>query len=261
MSSGTSVGGQMPSGLPQGVLPKNSGVKVLLWVLGGIAAFLMLVIVGFSVLGFIVMHKVKQAGIDPELMRRNPALATAKLAVATNPDVEIVSSNDSSGTLVIRNRKNGKLTSMKFDLQKKTMVVIDEQGRESKITADTTSGTLRLQSADGTVALGAGAGKPPSWVPQYPGSSPENPISASADGKQSGSFSFVTGDSLDKVLSYYSDTLASGGFAATRVGLGSEAVSGGIVSGQSKDSGRSVTASATVEPAGTHVTVHFAESK
>jgi hypothetical protein len=251
----------MPSGLPQGVPPKNSGAKVLLWVLAGIAAFLMLAIVGFSVLGFIVMHKVKQAGIDPELMRRNPALATAKLAVAANPDVEIVSSNDSSGTLVMRDRKNGRLTTMKFDMQKKTMVVIDEQGRESKITADPSSGTLRLQSANETVALGAGADKPPSWVPQYPGSSPEYHFSASADGKQSGSFSFVTGDSLDKVLTYYSDTLTSGGFAATRVGLGSETVSGGIVTGQNKDSGRSVTASATVEQAGTHVTVHFAENQ
>ena len=32
-----------------------------------------------------VVNKAKQAGLDPDLIKKNPALAAAKLAVAANP--------------------------------------------------------------------------------------------------------------------------------------------------------------------------------
>jgi hypothetical protein len=257
MSTGPSVGPQIPAGLPQGSPPKNSGAKVLLWVLGGFAAFMMLAIIGFSVLGFFVMHKAKQAGLDLELMKKNPGLAAAKMAVAGNPDVQLVSSNDSMGTIVVRDKKTNKLTTLKFDPQKKSMVVIDDKGQQAKITADTSSGTLRMESSDGSVTLGAGAGKAPAWVPQYPESSPQANFSSTKNGRQSGSFAFVSSDSVEKIVGYYSDTLKSAGFSVTRTGTASDTISTGIVNANDSDHKRSLTVSIQTVSDGTHVLVNF----
>ncbi len=260
MSTGPSVGPQVPAGLPQGTPAKNSGVKVLLWVLGGFAAFMIIAIVGFSVLGFVFMHKAKQAGLDLELMKKNPGLAAAKLTVAGNPDVQMVSSNDSTGTIVVRDKKTGKLTTMKFDPQKKSLVVIDDKGQQAKITADTSAGTISVQSSDGSVTLGGGAGKAPAWVPQYPGSSPQANFSSIKDGRQSGSFSFVSSDSVEKIVGSYADTLKSSGFSVSRTGTASDTVSTGIINAKDGDHKRSLTISAQTENDGTHVLVNFDET-
>lgn len=256
MSSGPSVAPQAP------VPPKSgSGLKVLLWILGGIAAFFVLCIIAISVLGFFIMHKAKQAGIDPELMKKNPALATAKLAVAANPDVELVSSNDNAGTVVVRDKKTGKTMTMKFDPQKKTMVITDDTGKTAQITADTNSGTLEMKGPDGSVKLGTGADKAPSWVPVYPGATPQSTYSVDSNGKQSGSYSFVTSDSADKVVGYYGDTLTSGGFEISKTMNTQDGKTGGMVSGSQKDGSRSVLAVATPASDGLHVNVSFEEKK
>ncbi len=78
--------------------------------------------------------------------------------VATmNPDVETVSSDDSSGTITVRDKKTGKTTTLKFDPEKKTMVVTDENGKEAtvRVNTDGDKGTVEVQSADGTVKFGA----------------------------------------------------------------------------------------------------------
>src|ERR1700682_4675894 len=206
-----------PSAVPPAALPPKKSNKVIFWVLGifgGIILFIVLAVVGA---GFFVMHKATQMGFDSELAKKNPGLATAKLMVTMNPDLEIVASDDSTGTITVHNKKDGKTVTMKFDAQKKSMVVIDENGKEStvKISGAGNSASMEVNSPEGSVKIGSGADGPPSWVPVYPGATPQNAMSVNEGGKRSGTYTIVTQDSVDKVLSYYTDALKSNGLNAS----------------------------------------------
>jgi hypothetical protein len=205
------------------------------------------------------MHKVKQAGFDSDLMKKNPALATAKLAVSMNPDTEIVSSDDNAGTIVVRDKKTGKVVTMKFDPQKKSMVITDENGKTTSMTStgEGANGGLEVQSSEGSMKMGSTADKAPSWVPAYPGSSPQSTYSTSTATEQAGSYTFTTSDSAEKVISFYADSLKAAGFTVSNMTGNSEGKVGGMVSGEDKANKRTVTAMLSTETDGTHVSVTF----
>jgi hypothetical protein len=237
----------------------NSGTKVLLWIVGIVMGFILLSFASCSVIGFYALHKVKQAGFDSDLMRKNPALATAKMAVSLNPDTEILSSNDKAGTMMVRDKKTGKVVSMKFDLQKKAMVITDENGKSTTFTTtgEGANSSLEMNGPAGIVKIGNGLDKAPDWVPAYPGSSPQSTFSANTSAEQTGSFAFVTQDQVDKVIAFYSDSLKSGGFAVSNMSSNSEGKVGGMVSGEEKASKRTVMVNLATDHDGTHVNVTF----
>jgi hypothetical protein len=240
---------------------KSSGAKILLWIIGGFAALVILVIVAVAGLGFYVVHKARQAGMDPELMKKNPALAVAKMAVTANPDVQMISSDDSAGSMVVRDKKTGKVTTLKFDAAKKTMVVIDDQGKEARITADTNAGTLQIQSADSSMKIGGNADKAPPWVPVYPGVTAQSTMSIHEKGKQSGTFVFDSKDSPEKLMSFYADELTSAGMKVTRTTTSGNGSSGGMVAGSQDNDARSVVVTVSGESDGTKVSVTYSEKQ
>jgi len=157
-----------------------------LFVLGGIT------VVGA---GYFLVHKARQAGLDPKLLSRNPGLAISKMVAAANPDVEVLKTDDSAGTITVRNRKDGKVITLSFDEIKDgkfSMRAFDEEGKSA------------------TVEFGAKA-KLPSWVPDYPGSTPVATFSAKGDSPgeraEAGNFSFTTKDAPEKVISFYQNKL------------------------------------------------------
>lgn len=252
----------VPPSMPSPGVPspqKGSGAKLLIWILGIIVGLLLLAFGSCAVIGFYAVHKVKQAGFDSDLMKKNPGLATAKMAVSMNPDVEVVSSDDNAGTISVRDKKTGKVTTMKFDSQKKAMVITDENG---KTTSMTTSGeganaTMEMKSSEGTMKIGANADKAPAWVPQYPGSSPQNTFSANTGGEQTGSYAFTTTDPAEKLISYYGDSLKSAGFTVSNLTTNSNGKTGGMVSGEDKANKRNVVISLATESDGTHANVTY----
>ena len=252
----------VPPSMPSPGVPspqKGSGAKLLIWILGIIVGLLLLAFGSCAVIGFYAVHKVKQAGFDSDLMKKNPGLATAKMAVSMNPDVEVVSSDDNAGTISVRDKKTGKVTTMKFDSQKKAMVITDENG---KTTSMTTSGeganaTMEMKSSEGTMKIGANADKAPAWVPQYPGSSPQNTFSANTGGEQTGSYAFTTTDPAEKLISYYGDSLKSAGFTVSNLTTNSNGKTGGMVSGEDKANKRNVVISIATESDGTHANVTY----
>jgi hypothetical protein len=85
-------------------------------------------------------------------------------------------------------------------------------------------GHFEMKSADGSVQIG-GAAKIPTWVPDYPGSSPQNAFSAQGKDGRTGTFIFKTKDSADRVAKYYREQLeASGLTVAAAVNSGSSQV-------------------------------------
>lgn len=253
---------QTPGGVPPAPIaapPKGSGSKVLFWILGIILG---LIVIGFgscAVIGFYAMHKVKQAGFSSDLMKKNPALATAKMAVSMSPDVEIVSSDDDAGTIVVRDKKTGKVTTMKFDPQKKSMVIIDENGKTTSMTTtgDGANGGMEVKSSEGTMKIGSSSDKAPDWVPSYPGSTPQNTFSATNGDEQSGSYAFTTSDAPEKVIDFYGNSLKSHGFAVSNMTSNNDGKVGGMVSGEDKANKRTIVVSLGSENDGTHVSVTF----
>jgi hypothetical protein len=65
-----------------------------------------------------------------------------------------------------------------------------------------------------TFSMG-GAAKVPAWVPDYPGSDPQSAFSAQGRDGESGTFTFKTHDSSDKVARFYQDQLPSSGLHIT----------------------------------------------
>lgn len=179
--------------------------------------------------GYFLMKKAKDAGFDTESLKRNPAYTIAKLGVSANPELEIVSSDDDDGKITVREKKTGKVVTMKFDADKKSMVVTDENGKEAtvSIAGDGDKGSLTVRSSDGTATFGGGAGNQmPAWVPAYPGSSPQGIFSASNNDGSNNGFSFKTSDAPAKVLEYYQNQLKAAGFT---ISLASNTPEGGMV--------------------------------
>ena len=256
--SSTPSSPQTPGGAPPAP-QKSSGAKILLWVVGIVVGLILISFASCAVLGFYAMHKVKQAGFDSDLMKKNPALASAKMAVTLNPDTEIVSSDDNAGTIVVRDKKTGKVVSMKFDPQKKAMVITDENGKTTSLTTtgEGANASMEMKSSEGTMKFGAGADKAPDWVPVYPGSTPQSTFSANTGGEQTGSYTFVTKDAADKVIAFYGDSLKSAGFAVSNMTSNSNGKVGGMVSGEDKANKRNVVVGLGTENDGTHISVTF----
>ena len=247
---------------PQQQLPPGKKANVLVWILGGIAVLLFGGMLTCGAIGYFVMHKVKQAGFDSDLMKSNPGLAMAKMAAAMSPNAEVVSTNDRAGTVTIRDKSTGKIVTMKFDPDKKTMVVVGEDGKEVsvKITGDgSNSGGIEMQSSEGTMKFGASAGNSaPAWVPVYPGSSPQGTFSSQTpEGDQHG-FSFKTSDAATKVISYYQDQLKSAGFTVNLATTGDQ---GGMVSAEDSGKKRNIVVTVGTSGEGTQVGVMALEKK
>jgi hypothetical protein len=173
--------------------PPSRRTSPLVWVLVVIAG---LIVMGGAIAlgtGVFIAHKVRQA-VDPDLMKRNPGYALAKVFLRAHPDLVEVSHDDDAGSITVRDRRTGKETTLDFD---------DIQHGRFRITAEDDNG------GTGTVEFGGGTARLPAWVPQYPGSNSRTTFSASGSdsegSKEGGTFAFNTADSPNKVFSFYKD--------------------------------------------------------
>lgn len=201
-----------PNMPPQPGVPKKT--SPLVWILAGVGGFIVLCMIGCAAIGFFFVHKVKEAGFDADLMKRNPGLAMTKMITAFNPNVEVVQTNEGKGTVTVRDKQTGKTITYKFDPDKQTMVITGDNGEQ--------------------VSFGAGAGnKLPSWVPSYPGAAVQGTYSVQSSEGNSGTFSFTTSDSVTKVTDFYKNELRAAGFKVTAVNSSDDA---SMVQGESADS-------------------------
>jgi hypothetical protein len=179
-----------------GAAPVKRKTSPIVWVLVIIVGIFVLGAIGIVGTGLFVVHKARQAGLDPTLMQRNPAYAAAKMIVAMNPDLTEVRHDDNAGTITVRDKNTGKESTLSFD--------------------DIKNGKIRFSATDekgetATMEIGGGTGKLPSWVPEYPGASGKGTFSIqgnSRDGSaQGGNYSFTTRDPAAKVIEYYQEKL------------------------------------------------------
>jgi hypothetical protein len=200
-----------PGDPPYAPPPRKS--NALKWILIGVGGFFLVIILAIAGLGFFVVHKAKQAGLDTDLIRRSPGLAVAKMAVAANPNVELVTADEGKQQITVRDKQTGQVITMSFDDAKNGKFTFKENGKEA-VTISGANGTLEMKSADGTVKIGGNA-KLPAWVPDYPSSEPQGAFTAQGKDGDSGSFAFKIKDASEKVVKFYQDQFQSSGFKVT----------------------------------------------
>jgi hypothetical protein len=246
----------MPPAMPGAPAKK---ISPLVWILGGIVVLMFLATLMCGVAGFLAVRAVKNAGFDSDLMQRNPGLAMAKMAGALHPDLETISTNERTGTITMREKSSGKLMTFKFDPEKKTLVMTGDDGKAVTVgvSGDDKSGAVTVQSAEGNVRIGAG-GKVPTWMPAYPGSSPEGSYSAqNSEGDQT-TYGFKTKDPAPQVLTYYQDQLKAAGFTITQTVNSNQ---GGLMSAESADKKRTAVVTVGASSEGAQVSVMAVEKK
>lgn len=216
----------------------------IVWIL--VAVLGLFVLLGIAVVGggFLLAHKAKQAGLDMELMRNNPGLATAKLLAVTNPDLEVVSSDD-HGLVTIRQKSTGKIMTVNFD---------DMKGGKFTFHEDAKSGSESFtMGANHPVAL-------PSWIPPYPKSTPASNFSMSGKDGTSAGFQFQTQDAPKDVVAFYERQLKQNGFhISTTATSRSETSSGAVVSAEDNANKRTVLVTVGTDTKGTSVNITYSQ--
>jgi hypothetical protein len=172
----------VPGGIP---MPADAAAgrkktSVVVWILCGLAAIIVLGIMGVGAVGYYFV--------------RDPGAAIARIITAANPDAEIINVDNDGRRIVIRDRRTGKQASLSFD---------DVRNGRIRFTAEDENGKT------GSVEIGGGAGKLPSWVPVYPGVKMESHITASGDdggrAGEGGMYTFTSRDDPAQVMAYYQD--------------------------------------------------------
>jgi hypothetical protein len=239
-----------PSPVPQpapGVAPAPRKTSPIVWVLVIVLGLFVLGFIGVVGAGYFVVHKARQAGLDPALIGRNPGLAMAKLITAVNPDAEVIKTDDNTGTITVRDRSTGKVMTFSFD-----------DVRNGKF-------NMRVHGEDGktaTVEVGGTGAKLPSWVPSYPGSTAQGTFSVTGsanDGSgEGGNFTFTTPDPASKVMTFYQDKTKELGMKAN---LTTNTSDGGMLIASNEDNQRTLTVVVGKRSNDTTVNVTYAVKK
>jgi hypothetical protein len=243
---------------PVAAAPKKT--SPIVWILLALGVMFLLVVGLIAAGGFFVVHKARQAGLDPALWERNPGLAAAKLLAAANPDAEIVSMDEKAGIVVIRDKKDGKTIRMNFADLKSGRITFEGNGEKVSIaaTGEGDSAGVEVQSKDGTSRLASGAAvKLPSWLPAYAGAREAGGISGSGPDGDSGTYGFKTSDPPATVVRFYEGALKKAGFTTQQQVESEEST---ILTGES--SAHTVRLAAAKGDSQTSVTITFtAKSK
>jgi len=247
-----------PIAPPPATPAPKKGTSPLVWILAGCGGLIVIAGIVFAVLTYWGYNKAKSY---VETAKKNPALAAAKIAVAVNPDLEIVTEDDEAGTLTIRNKKTGEEITMNAeDIKEGRLKFKNEKGEEVTFEGSGETGKegFRIKTDKGTMAFGNVAGEaPPSWVPSYPGAKVMASSREKTDEGFTGTYSFQTADSADAVLAYYEKELRNAGFDVERTSTGE--MSGlGTINARGGEGKHTVNVVVTSVADMTQVMVHYA---
>lgn len=175
--------------------PPPRKVSPIVWILAGLGAVIVLGLLVVFLGGLFLAHKAREAGVDPGLFRKNPAVAITKMVAAMNPNADIVSVDEDRGVLTIRDRRTGKEVTLKFDDVRQGKVIIAGDGKQAVIESGENAG-MNL----------------PRWVPRYPDASAQAKVSIVRNEQQeTGNITLTTADEPAKVLDFFRTELRKQG--------------------------------------------------
>jgi hypothetical protein len=243
---------------PQSVPPQKKGLSIWAWLAIGCVGILVVCGVGFGALTWWGYHKAKSVVAE---YKDNPGLATVKMLTAMNPDLELVSSDEASGKVTIKNKKTGEVVTVNMaDIQNGKISFDTPQG-QSSMSFDQSGGKIEVPGANGGVASFGAATQLPAWVPAYPGATAEGVYAAEDASQRGGTFGLTTADSVGQVFAFYKGQLEGGGFKVTENHYSGPNGDGGMVVGESGDGKRTVTFTVAAESGKTRVAGVYSEKK
>jgi len=243
-----------PDGMPA---KKTSPIVWILVAFGGVFLLGVILVVGLIFFG---LHKIRQAGVDPALMRSNPALAMTKIFAATNPNLEVVTVDERGQNITVRDKKSGKTFHISFNDAQRGKFEMHEDGKDG-VSVSSGNGSVEVKSADGDVKYGGGEAKVPTWIPDYPGSQPQGMFSAQSKDGHTGSFTFKTKDSADKVARFYEDGLKSSGLKVTTTSTNAGGAGFSGVTAEDEDKAHTIHVTIIAQPGESSVTVTYQAKK
>jgi hypothetical protein len=236
VASGSPAGATPPPGAAQPSPAPRKKTSPLVWILGIVIGLVLLFGVLLAAGGFFVLHKARQAGIDPGLLGRSPSVAVGRMLTAMNPDAELVSVDERAKRVTIRQKSTGKVITMEL--------------------ADLENGKMSFDvEGEGSMTVG-GEAKLPDWVPAYPNSKPQAALAGQSHDRDGGIVHFTTKDAVEDVLAFYERALKESGFKINLQATGDAAAGGGLLAAQ-HDDGRTVTIMTSGENGGTNVNVTY----
>jgi hypothetical protein len=230
----------------------------LVWVAVGCAGVIMLGAFVLVVGSYFVFNAVKDVAEEVE---DQPVVAAARLIAATNPEIELIEADEENRVVVFRNTKTDEEYTIDFeDIEEgKFSFFSDDESFTLELDSDEDdSGTLTITTEDGTTRFGAGAhiGDIPSWVPVYPGTTPEGTYSSESPEGRSGAYTIETEDELDLVVDFYISELEEQGLEIVNQARSKE---GAFLTAQSPDDDLTMNLGASIENGKTKVVINFAE--
>jgi hypothetical protein len=194
-----------------GAAPEKQGMSTLAKVGIGCGVLLVLAIIVGGILGRVVCSKAKEFAED---YKENPAHAMAKAITATNPDLEIVETDDDAGTVTIRNEKTGEQVTVDFDdIKEGKLKIVTDEG-EFAISGDRERGGVTIETEEGTTKFGGGGDVDdlPGWVPIPRGVAPADVYTVDQPKAETGGYTYSTRDDLSEAFDDMAKLLESEGY-------------------------------------------------
>ena len=198
-------------------------------VLGGLAAFS---------LGSWLWGKGKgmlsEAGVQLDEFSKKPERALAKMFIKMNPDIELVSEDETAGTMTVKIKSSGQVLTVSWkDLAEGKLVVKNDTGEVVTVDSKNPVGCIVLMVPTGTTVMGANAeaSKPPSWVPMHPSMSLMNGgMRTETETELKGMCMSESTESIEVLGAFYKQKLEG---AAVKVNAGGFSTDkGGIITGE-----------------------------
>ena len=266
--------GTTPPPLPESGAAKK-GLSPLAWIAIGIGTFVAVGFAGCLALGVFVFRTGQEAVQEAtgseslsdfvEGLRDDPARTAAEAIIRINPELDLISMDDTAGTITFRNTTTDEEATLNFaDIAEGRFSMTTAEGEVSIDATENGAGSVTLRGPDGETRLGGAAslGDVPDWVPIYPGGTDTQSAFQTTSGETlAGAVTSKTTDPARTVVAYYKGVLEDAGYVISAESLtqaGTGAI--GAVSGEHDAEGRSITVAAMEQPGETQVMVNYAAS-
>lgn len=214
---------------------EKKGLHPMAWVGIGCGGLLVVAIIAIALgVGF---FKRKVSEFQAE-MAADPHRTAAEMIVKLNPDLEMVSDDETAGEMTIRVKSSGEEMTVSYaDLADGKITVTDDDGTTTQI------GKVDLSEV-------------PAWVPRYPKVIETGAVyHQDQGGRSQGMMMFTTADTPEQVVAFYDSAIASASTSSSSVNLGSTT----RVTRTYEDAGRKITLTAAGSGGGdpTQVTLNY----
>jgi hypothetical protein len=193
---------------------------------------------------------------DPDAAVYDAFLWTLK----ANPEVEVVSSDEATKTITIREKKSGKETTLTIEDIREGRISFEQDGKVTTMDfeAEGEAGAVTVTSGGDKAVFGTGAAASvPDWIPSYPGGRVDNVGSIEAGGEKSGTFAVHSGDDVATVATFFQEQLEGAGFQIEKASMNVDGAETINLTGRSGE--RTINVLVQGEEGGTLATVSYSE--